>query len=160
MDTLDRYGPSFRSSTQTTDTWHATKGSVKGDDFLDPSLEGYFRNQMVRETCRAIPGCFQCLSGQAWRFDGDASRSKQSVQGMENSLLFPSASENPREFCKNDKGDEDPIPRSGLRESGPRFPGLSPVIVEQGARPDIGVSREHHPCLRAFASFISSKDIA
>ena len=85
---------------------------------------------MVRKTCRTVPGRFQCLPGQARRFHSDASRSKQTVQRIENSLLFPSASENPREFCKDDEGDEDSISRAGLCESRARLSRLSLVIVE------------------------------
>jgi hypothetical protein len=82
-------------SDQSPDPREAPKGFVKGEDLPDTGLEGYFRNQMVGKTCRIVPASVEGLAGQAGRFDGDASRSEQSLQGIENSLLFPPAPENP-----------------------------------------------------------------
>jgi hypothetical protein len=128
-----------RSSAQAANTRESSKGPIKGDDFRNASLEAYFCNQMVGKTCCTIPGCVQCLSGEVSTLNGDASGSKQPVQRIENPLLFPSASEDPREFCQNDEREEDSIPRTGLRESRPRFPRLSLIVVEEGTRPDIGI---------------------
>jgi len=135
---------------------------VEGDDLRRAVSESDVSDQVIGNGAAGCAGGLDGLLGEAGRFDGDTARVEQAFESGENALRGPSGAEHPGEFGEDDEGQEDAAFRTGVGQRPTGALRLRRVVVEEGARPDIGVGDDHRtdlsdPGLRTLAAFISSK---
>ena len=114
---------------------------------------------MIRETAAVRTRSVKGPTGEIRRFDGNSTGADQAFERGEDSFRAPARAEDPGKLRQNNQGNEDTASGPCFRQRSSGALCLSGIVIEQGARPNVGVGYDHRQILLALAAFISSKVI-
>ena len=124
---------------------------VERDDLTRAVGEAHLDDQLIRKTAAVGASGFEGLAGEGGGFDGEAAGTEQAFEGGEDPVRAPAGTETQESSARTMRGRKEPplIALQRLR-GGPLC--LGGVIVEEGARPDVGAGDDHRAASPGFGS--------